>query len=211
MKQDSNLALKPSDSLVASRINQLMHLFPSVNQTVFNNALGSSVDSEDGYPILSWSFIGEGDFARSIEQIIALIKQERKVSFSNLNGLDYAIIAPTPESVKAGCHLMDIKFAEKGLSVVDMVHTYGQTMGGPVWFPVGLYEALTVLLLDNSVLASYQNDYDRSIICAGTKFQLNEKWVSPVLSIDETGGLVLEFIEIEKRSKRHQVLMGCWL
>ncbi|KXJ98305.1 MAG: hypothetical protein UZ19_OD1000737 [Parcubacteria bacterium OLB19] len=77
--------------------------------------------------------------------------------------------------------------------------------------PVGLYEALTVLLLDNSVLASYQKDFDKSIICAGTKFQLNEKWASPVLSIDETGGLVLEFIEIERGSPYHQVLMGCWL
>lgn len=211
MKQGSNLALKPLNNLVVSRINQLMHLFPSVNQTVFNNALGSSVDSEDGYPILSWSFIGEGDFARSVKKIIALIEKERKVSFLNLNGLDYAILAPTPESVKAGCHLMDIKFAKKNLSAVDMVHTYGQAMGGLVWFPVGLYEALTVLLLDKSVLASYQNDYDKSIICAGTKFQLNEKWASPVLRIDETDGLVLEFIEIERRSPYHQVLMGCWL
>lgn len=208
MNQKSNLAFQPSNSLVVSRINQLMHLFPSVNQTVFNNALGSSVDSEDGYPILSWSLIGEGDFARSVKKIIALIQKERKVSFLNLNGLDYAILAPAPESVKVGCHLMDIKFAKKNLSAVDMV---GQAMGEPVWFPVGLYEALTVLLLDKSVLASYQNDYDKSIICAGTKFQLNEKWASPVLRIDETNDLVLEFIEIERRSPYHQVLMGCWL
>lgn len=208
MNQKSNLAFQSSNSLVVSRINQLMHLFPSVNQTVFNNALGSSVDSEDGYPILSWSLIGEGDFARSVKKIIALIQKERKVSFLNLNGLDYAILAPAPESVKVGCHLMDIKFAKKNLSAVDMV---GQAMGEPVWFPVGLYEALTVLLLDKSVLASYQNDYDKSIICAGTKFQLNEKWASPVLRIDETNDLVLEFIEIERRSPYHQVLMGCWL
>ena len=211
MNQKSNLAFQPSNSLVASRINQLMDLFTSVNQSVFDNALGSSVDRENAYPILSWSFVGEGDFARSIEQIISLIEKERGVSFSNLNGLDYEMFAPTPEYVKAGCHLMDVKFAKKGLSAVDMVHTYGQTMGGPVWFPVGLYEALTVLLLDNSALASCQNDHDGSIICAGTKFLFKDTWVSPVLRIDETGGLVLEFIEIEKRSKRHQVLMGCWL
>ena len=212
MNQKSNLAFQPSNSLVASRINQLMDLFTSVNQSVFDNALGSSVDSENAYPILSWSFVGEGDFARSIEKIIALIKKERGISFSNLNGLDYAIFAPKPESVRVGCHLMEIKFAEKSLSAVDLTNTYvHQTVGEPVRFPVGLYEALTMLLLDKSVLASYQKDFDRSIICAGTKFLFKDTWMSPVLRIDETGGLVLEVIEIEKRSKRHQVLMGCWL
>ena len=212
MNQKSNLAFQPSNSLVASRINQLMDLFPGVSQAIFDGVLKSSVDGENVYPILSWSFVGAGDFTNSIEQIIALIEKERGISFSNLNGLDYAILAPKLESVRVGCHLMGIKFADKSLSAVDLTNTYvHQTVGEPLWFPMGLYEALTVLLLDNSVLASYQNDYDKSIICAGTKFLFKDTRVSPVLRIDETNGLVLEFIEIEKRSPYHRVLMGCWL
>ncbi|KXJ98304.1 MAG: hypothetical protein UZ19_OD1000736 [Parcubacteria bacterium OLB19] len=133
MNQKSNLALQPSNSLVALRTYQLMQLFPSVSEDVSNNFSESS-DYSNVYPILSWNLVGEDYFSKSVKKIIALLEEKRKVSFLNLNGLDYEMFAPERESVKVGCHLMDVEFAEKGLSVVDIVHTYDQTTGGPVWF-----------------------------------------------------------------------------
>ena len=188
------------------KLNIFGRYFP---QIIVGGHKSDDCDSFDVYPCVNPHLLADGDYAKAVQQVLAFVERERGFSIQNLRGFDFNQLEPRFDLEGKGFCLIQVSGIKLKLSAVDINNTYGYTDGFSKQFSLGLLDVLVMLLVDKTLLSDYYNKENiRGVICAGTKIMQDDQYFSPVVTIDETGGLSIDLVSITDRLESYGVITG---
>lgn len=217
----TNFAKKDNNQIISfeQRLSSLQSCFtePKSLNFKYNSAILEENSLPEGiefYPFVSWQFV-DSTYSNAVKTLVELISKNREFQIMfGIDKLDHLFSGQKTVSCITKIFDPQVEYRVKVLPVQVDGRYSGQSVQEVIdsldydEFPLYLFSVLQILLAEPSILSNYT---DKGIVCAGDSFVFDDIEYSPVLRIDETGGLVLDSVRVTNRTELYSVATGFML